>query len=60
MPGFNLFRRAQTRLAGIEQLHMIRKGQYQHPQSDGLFPRNNSVCWLPEKQAAAFLPVHCR
>ena len=32
------FRRAQTLLAGIELLHMIRKGQYQHPQSDGCSP----------------------
>ncbi|NXZ90331.1 IS6 family transposase [Serratia fonticola] len=35
---FNSFRRAQTLLAGIELIHMIRKGQYQHPQSDGLSP----------------------
>ena len=32
------FRRAQTLLAGIELLHMIRKGQYQHLQGDGLSP----------------------
>jgi transposase-like protein len=38
MLGFKSFRRAQTLLAGIELLHMIRKGQYQHPQSDGLSP----------------------
>ena len=36
MLGFNVFRRAQTILTGIELIHMIRKGQYQHPQSDGL------------------------
>ncbi|MFV8908873.1 DDE-type integrase/transposase/recombinase, partial [Serratia fonticola] len=36
MLGFNSFRRAQTLLAGIELIHMIRKGQYQHPQSEGL------------------------
>jgi hypothetical protein len=35
MLGFKSFRRAQTLLAGIE-FHMIRKGQYQHPQSKGL------------------------
>ena len=35
---FKSFRRAQTLLAGIELLHMIRKGQYQHPQHDGLSP----------------------
>jgi transposase-like protein len=38
MLGFKSFRRAQTLLAGIELLHMIRKGQYQHPESDGLSP----------------------
>ncbi len=31
MTGFKSFRRTQTLLAGIERLHMIRKGQYQHP-----------------------------
>lgn len=36
MLGFNVFRRAQTILTGIELIHMIRKGQYQHQQSDGL------------------------
>lgn len=29
--GFNSFRRAQTILAGIELVHMIRKGQLQYP-----------------------------
>lgn len=38
MLGFKSFRRAQTLLAGIELIHMIRKGQYQHPQGDGLSP----------------------
>lgn len=38
MLGFKSFRRAQTLLAGIELINMIRKGQYQHPQSDGLSP----------------------
>ena len=38
MLGFNSFRRAQTLLAGIELLHMIGKGQYQHPQNEGLSP----------------------
>lgn len=38
MLGFNSFRRAQTILAGIELIHMIRKGQYHHPQGDGLPP----------------------
>lgn len=36
MLGFKSFRRAQTILTGIELLNMIRKGQYQHPQSEGL------------------------
>ncbi|EKN4696858.1 IS6 family transposase [Yersinia ruckeri] len=36
MLGFKSFRRAQTILAGIEPSNMIRKGQYQHPQSEGL------------------------
>lgn len=38
MQGFKSFRRAQTLLAGIELIHMMRKGQYQHPQSAGLSP----------------------
>ncbi len=38
MLGFKSFRRAQTLLAGIELIHMIRKGQYQHLQGDGLSP----------------------
>ncbi len=38
MLGFKSFRWAQTLLAGIELLHMIRKGQYQHSQSEGLSP----------------------
>lgn len=38
MLGFKSFRRAQTLLAGIELIQMIRKGQYQHPQGDGLSP----------------------
>lgn len=38
MLGFKSFRRAQTILAGIELLNMIRKGQYQHPKSEGLSP----------------------
>lgn len=38
MTGFKSFRRAQTILAGIELIHMIRKWQYQHPQGDRLSP----------------------
>ncbi|WP_419669969.1 IS6 family transposase [Xylella fastidiosa] len=38
MLGFKSFRRAQTILAGIELLRMIRKGQYQHLQSEELSP----------------------
>lgn len=36
MLGFKSFRRAQTILAGIELVHMIRKGQLQHPAGNGL------------------------
>ncbi len=41
MTGLKSFRRAQTVLAGIELVHMIRKGQYQYqyqyqyPDGDG-------------------------
>nr|CDS57114.1 conserved hypothetical protein [Serratia symbiotica] len=38
MLGFKSFRRAQTILTGIELSNMIRKRQYQHPQSEGLSP----------------------
>ncbi|WP_411706168.1 IS6 family transposase [Edaphovirga cremea] len=38
MTGFKSFLRAQAILAGIELMHMIRKGQYQHPAGDGLSP----------------------
>ncbi|HEN3637885.1 TPA: IS6 family transposase [Yersinia enterocolitica] len=38
MMGFKSFRRAQTILTGIELIHMIRKGQLQHPQVEGLSP----------------------
>ncbi|TBL57372.1 IS6 family transposase [Hafnia paralvei] len=38
MLGFKSFRRAQTILAGIELVHMIRKGQLQHPAGNGLTP----------------------
>ncbi|MCX8965521.1 IS6 family transposase [Erwinia psidii] len=38
MTGFKSFRRAQTVLAGIELVHMIRKGQYGHTDGDGLSP----------------------
>ncbi|EMN4679602.1 IS6 family transposase [Klebsiella variicola] len=38
MLGFKSFRRAQTILAGIELIHMIRKGQLHHPAGDGLSP----------------------
>lgn len=38
MLGVKSFRRAQTILAGIELIHMIRKGQYQHPAGDVMSP----------------------
>ncbi|AOV15496.1 DDE domain protein [Citrobacter amalonaticus] len=36
--GFKSFRRAQTIMEGIELVHMIRKGQYQHPAEEPLSP----------------------
>jgi transposase-like protein len=36
MLGFKSFRRAQTILAGIELIHMMRKGQFRHPADDEL------------------------
>ncbi|KKF36789.1 integrase [Erwinia tracheiphila] len=36
MPGFKSFRRAQTILAGIELVNMIRKGQLHHPVGERL------------------------
>ncbi|MDH1321612.1 IS6 family transposase, partial [Enterobacter bugandensis] len=38
MLGFKSFRRAQTILAGIELIHMIRKGQFHHSANNGLSP----------------------
>jgi transposase-like protein len=38
MLGFKSFRRAQAILAGIELIHMIRKGQYQHSTGAHLSP----------------------
>ncbi|BEM38636.1 hypothetical protein SME10J_23630 [Serratia marcescens] len=38
MLGFKSFRRAQTILAGIELIHMIRKGLFQYPAGNGLTP----------------------
>ncbi|MBD8109102.1 DDE-type integrase/transposase/recombinase [Erwinia persicina] len=38
MLGFKSFRRARALLAGIELVHMIRKGQYQNPAGDGISP----------------------
>lgn len=43
--GFKSFRRAQTILAGIELIHMIRKGQYHL--------RSNFIYWLPKKTDCA-------
>lgn len=36
MAGFKSFRRAQMVLAGNELVHMIPKGQFQHPEGEGL------------------------
>lgn len=38
MLGFRSFRWAQTILACIEFIHMIRKAQYQYPASNGMSP----------------------
>lgn len=38
MLGFRSFRRAQAILAGIELIHMIRKGQWHHPAGNELSP----------------------
>jgi len=38
MLGFKSFRRAQTILAGIELMHMIRKGQFHHSANSELSP----------------------
>ncbi len=38
MLGFKSFRRAQTLLAGVEAVQMIRKGPYLQPKGDGLSP----------------------
>jgi putative transposase len=38
MLGFKSFRRAQTILAGIELIHMLRKGQFLHPAGGHLSP----------------------
>jgi transposase-like protein len=36
--GFKSFRRAQTILAGIELMHIIRKGQRHHSTGNGISP----------------------
>lgn len=41
MLGFKSFRRAQTLLADIELIHIIRKEQYQHPKNQGLSPADS-------------------
>ena len=46
MLGSKSFSRAQTLLAGIERLYMIRKGQYQHPAGDGMSPAEQFYCRL--------------
>jgi len=38
MLGFKSFRRAQTILASIELIHMIRKGQFHHSANNGFSP----------------------
>ncbi len=60
MLGFKSFRRAQTILAGIELIHMIRKGQFQHQQGDGLSPAEQFRLWLPKISAAQLWPTSLR
>ncbi|ERK11418.1 Transposase [Serratia fonticola AU-AP2C] len=57
MTGFKSFHRAQTILAGIEIIHILRKGQLQHPADNRLSPANNFMCWLPKKTTAQFLII---
>ena len=45
---FKSFRRAQTLLAGIELLHMIRKDNINIHNMMDCHPWNNSICWLPK------------
>ncbi|EFR2683607.1 IS6 family transposase [Salmonella enterica] len=45
MLGFKSFRRAQTILAGIELVNMIRKGQLDHPVGEGLSPAEQFYLW---------------
>lgn len=56
MLGFNSFRRSKTILAGIELIHMIRKGQYRHLQGDGLSPAEQFyllVAWIKVSATSA-------
>lgn len=46
MLGFKSFRRAQTILAGIELVNMIRKGQFDHPVVMNYCRLKNFICWL--------------
>lgn len=60
MLGFKSFRRAEAILDGIELIHMIRKGQYQHSVGAHLSRRNNFICWLAKKAAVhRFLTPLC-
>lgn len=48
MTGFKSFRRAQTILAGIEIIHMLRKGSFSI-RAGGLSPAEQFIFWLRKK-----------
>jgi transposase-like protein len=60
MAGFKSFRRAQALLAGIELIHMIRKGQYQHPESERLSPAEQFYLLAVSITNTQLLPTVCR
>jgi transposase-like protein len=53
--GFKSMRCAQSLLAGIETLHMIRKGQWTAPKGKSCGQRSNSSIWPFEAQQPAQL-----
>ncbi|MGP2408172.1 IS6 family transposase [Yersinia sp. 2553 StPb PI] len=55
--GFSSFRRAQTILASIELVHMIRKGQLDHPGGAALSPAEQFYLLAAGKIGSAILPT---
>jgi hypothetical protein len=51
MKGFKSSRRAQTILAGIEIIHMLRKGQLQHPHGNSLSPAEQFYLLVAKKNS---------